>query len=120
MELVAAHVPDAFPTRPPPSKTEFEPDVLALDVPVLEDIPVVELSVPDGDPKDASGIEAPTPEHGVLVANPIGDVPDVVGLTPGDASSVAPKGMPVGATGEPGPMPSGDVMPSGGPGETCA
>jgi hypothetical protein len=119
-ELVVAHVPDAFPTRPPPSKTEFEPDVLALDVPVFEDVPVVELSVPDGDPKDASGIEPPTPEHGVLVANPIGDVPDVVGLTPGDASSVAPRGMPVDATAEPGPMPSGDVMPSGGPGEICA
>ena len=44
---------------------------------------------------------------------------DVVGLTPGDASSVAPRGIPVGATAAPGPMPSGDVMPSGGPGEIC-
>jgi hypothetical protein len=31
------------------------------------------------------------------------------GLSPGDASSVAPMGMPVGATGEPGAMPSGEV-----------
>jgi hypothetical protein len=60
------------------------------------------------------------------VVSPSGDVPDVNGLTPGDASPVAPRGIPVGATGEPGPMPSGDVMPSGeGPGEmlippTCA
>jgi hypothetical protein len=65
------------------------------------------------------------PEHVVLLAvKPIGDVPDVVGLTPSDVRPVAPMGIPVGATGEPGPMPSGDVMPSGDePGEiapTCA
>ena len=55
------------------------------------------------------------PEHVVvlLAVNPSGDVPDVIGLTPGDASSVAPRGIPAGATGDPGPMPSGDVMPSG-------
>jgi hypothetical protein len=119
LPLVVAQMPDAVPTVPPPSKTEFETDVLA------EDVPVVELSVPDVVevvvvPKDACGIEPPMPEHGVLAANPSGDAPDVVGLTPGDASSVAPRGMPVDATAEPGPMPSGDVMPSGGPGEICA
>jgi hypothetical protein len=60
------------------------------------------------------------------VIAPIGDAPDVIGLTPGDASSVAPMGMRAGATGEPGPMPSGDLMPRGeAPGEmlippTCA
>ena len=48
------------------------------------------------------------------VAGPSGDTPDVIGLTPGDPSSVAPRGIPVGATGEEGPMPSGDVIPSGG------
>jgi hypothetical protein len=121
LPLVVAQVPDAVPTVPPPSKTEFETDVLA------EDVPIVGLSVPDVVevvevvvPKDACGIEPPMPEHGVLAANPSGDAPDVVGLTPGDASSVAPRGMPVGATAEPGPMPSGDVMPSGDPGEICA
>ena len=41
------------------------------------------------------------------------------------ASSVAPIGILVGGTGEPEPKPSGDVTPSGGPGEmlippTCA
>ena len=35
------------------------------------------------------------------------------GLSPGDASSVAPMGIPAGGTGEPGAMPSGEVMPSG-------
>lgn len=122
--LVVTQVPDAVPMVPPPSKTEFEPDVPALDVPVPEDVPVIELSVTDVVPvvvpKDACGIEPPMPEHSVLAVSPIGDVPDVVGLTPGDASSVAPRGMPVGATAAPGPMPSGDVMPSGGPGEICA
>jgi hypothetical protein len=46
-----------------------------------------------------------------------GAAPDVVGLTPGVASSVAPRGIPVCPTGALG-MPSGDVMPSAGRGET--
>jgi hypothetical protein len=33
------------------------------------------------------------------------------GLSPGDASSVAPMGIPAGETGEPGAMPSGEVAP---------
>jgi hypothetical protein len=46
----------------------------------------------------------------------IGDTPDIAGLSPGVASSVAPIGIPTGPTGEPGPMPSGEVIPSGEPG----
>ena len=46
------------------------------------------------------------------------------GLSPGDASSVAPMGIPAGATGEPGAMPSGEVAPIPGVGlpipPTCA
>jgi hypothetical protein len=54
------------------------------------------------------------PEHVVaVVVGPTGDAPDVVGLTPGVASSVAPSGMPVPATGAPEPIPSGEVMPRG-------
>jgi hypothetical protein len=130
---IGAQVPDAVPAMPPPSKTEVETDVPAVDIPVPVDVPVIEVSMPDvvplelGKPNDVCGIEPPTPEHVVtlLVVSPSGDVPDVNGLTPGDASSVAPMGIPVGATGAPGPMPSGDVMPSAGPGEifippTCA
>jgi hypothetical protein len=78
-----AQAPDAVPAMPPPSKT-----VLELDVPMLEH-------------------DAVPPMEGT------GDVPLVIGLTPGEASSVAPMGIPVGATGAAGPMPSGDVMPSG-------
>jgi hypothetical protein len=123
---IAAQAPDAVPAMPPPSKTEVEPDIPAVDVAVPEDVPVIELPPI---PKDVCGIEPPMPEHVVMlpVVGPIGDAPDVIGLTPGDASSVAPKGTRTGATGEPGPMPSGEVMPSGeGPGEmpiippTCA
>jgi hypothetical protein len=51
-------------------------------------------------------------------------VPVGTGLTPGNASSVAPMGIPVGATGEPGAMPSGEVAPIAGIGlpipPTCA
>ena len=36
-------------------------------------------------------------------------VPSVSGLSPGDVSSVAPKGIPVGGTDAPGTMPSGEV-----------
>jgi hypothetical protein len=103
--LVVAQVPDAVPTLPPPSKV----DVAVIELSVPDVVPVVEVVRP----KDACGIEPPMPEHGVLAVSPSGDVPDDVGLTPGDASSVAPRGIPVGAIGEPGPMPSGDVMPSG-------
>jgi hypothetical protein len=49
--------------------------------------------------------------------------PDVVGLTPGVASSVAPSGTPVTPTGAAAPIPSGEVTPSGGvtaPMPTCA
>jgi hypothetical protein len=89
---------------PPPSNTDAEADIPAGDIPVIEPSPM---------PKDVCGIEPPTPEHVMLpVVGPIGDAPGVIGLTPGDASSVAPKGTRMGATGEPEPMPSGEVMPS--------
>ncbi len=93
-----AHVPDAVPVMPPPSKV-----MAALDVPPFE-LPM---------PKDVSGIEPPKPEQALLVAGPRDDVADVAGLMPGEASSVAPRGIPVGATGKPGPMPSGEVTPRG-------
>ncbi len=130
-----AQVPDAVPVVPPPSNSAVEPDVPPVDIPEPKDVPVVAVPMPldaPADealrPKEACGSEPPMPAHAVreLVGGIMGDVPDVVGLTPGVASSVAPKGIPVGATAEPGPMPSGDVMPSGdGPGEmlvppTCA
>jgi hypothetical protein len=129
---IGAQVPDALPAMPPPSNTDVEA-VPAADIPVPADVPVIEVLMPDvvplvelGEPNDACGNEPPKPEQVamLLVVSPSGDVPDVNGLTPRDPISVAPMGMPVGATGAPGPMPSGDVMPSGDePGEiapTCA
>jgi hypothetical protein len=65
----------------------------------------------------------PMAEHVVSVpAIPI--VPASAGLSPGDASSVAPRGKPIGATDEPGVTPSGEVVPIPGVGlpvpPTCA
>jgi hypothetical protein len=63
-------------------------------------------------------------EHaeGVVIALEAEEL-DVVGLTPGVASSVAPSGRPVTPTGGAAPIPSGEVIPSGGvtaPMPTCA
>jgi hypothetical protein len=69
---------------------------------------VIELPMAEG----AGADEAPT--HVVPI---MGAAPDVIGLTPGVASSVAPMGIPVCPTGAFG-MPRGDVMPSAGRGET--
>jgi hypothetical protein len=65
----------------------------------------VDPNIPDG--------EVPNVEHVVPLLG-IEIVPDAslkAGLIPGDTSSVAPRGMPVGETVEPVPMPSGDVAP---------
>jgi hypothetical protein len=63
-------------------------------------------------PADAGVVEAPA--HAAPIK---GDRPDGLGLRPGVASSVAPRGTPVCPTGALG-IPSGDVMPSAGSGET--
>src|SRR5215471_4639571 len=103
----AAQVVSAVALMLPPSKS------------VLLDSPVIELPIPADAPviglpmaADAGTDEAPA--HGAPIK---GAAPDVVGLTPGVASSVAPRGIPVCPTGALG-MPSGDVMPSAGRGET--
>jgi hypothetical protein len=55
----------------------------------------------------------------IVPVTPVG-----AGLTPGDAISVEPRGMPVGETAEPVPIPSGEVAPMVGVGlaipVTCA
>ncbi len=86
---VAAQVPDAVPVMPPPSNSAPVPDIPML--------------------------AAPFPEHAVAppAVGARGEAPEMVGLTPGVASSVAPSGMPVGPTGAVGPMPSGEVGLSG-------
>ncbi len=83
--------------NPPPSKFVLEPEAPA------DALPMTEHVVP-------------------LPAIPI--VPVSAGLSPGDASSVAPKGMPAGETDEPGVTPNGEVVPIPGVGlpipPTCA
>jgi hypothetical protein len=85
---------------PPPSKLEADPNI--------DDgaVPMVEHAVP------LLGIA-------IVPVTPVG-----AGLTPGDAISVEPKGMPVGETVEPVPRPSGEVAPRVGVGlampVTCA
>src|SRR5262249_48291560 len=88
------------------------PDVPGTDVAVLEGIPAAGFPGLD----EACASEPPIFEHVVMVPSDggSGDVPDVIGLTPGEASSVAPSGTPVGATEGAGPIPSGEVKPSGG------
>ena len=95
-----AHVPDAVPVVPP-SKTVANPAAEGPLEPMVEAVP-----------KDACGIELPKPEHTArsLVERPEGVVP---GEVPAGTISVAPRGIPVGATGTGEPMPSGEVRPSG-------
>ena len=102
----AAQAPGELAAIPPPSKSA------GLDSPGIElampaDAPVIGPPMPTDTPADEA------PAH---VAPITGDAPDVIGLTPGVASSVAPMGIPVCPTGAFG-MPSGDVMPSAGRGE---
>jgi hypothetical protein len=106
-------VPDALPIVPPPSKRADEPGVPVVDMALLDEVPGIEPPMPD----DTCGSEPPMLEHVVMLpgAAPNGDVPDVIGLTPGVESSVAPIGIPVRGTAGAGPMPSGDVIPSGDP-----
>ena len=90
--VAGAVVPAAI---PPPSKLAVDPNIEDGEVPKVEH---VELLL---------GIAI------VPVASP------GAGLTPGDAISVEPSGMPVGETGEPvAAMPSGEVAPTVGVGLT--
>jgi hypothetical protein len=120
--VVVGHRPDAVPVKPPPSKTAVDvpvpDDVPVMDVlvavPVLEvlalEVPIVELPVPT----DVGGMP-PMPPHRMAeeVAVP-GVDPVAAGLTPVVPIPVAPSGMFVGGTGAPRPMPSGDVNPMDG------
>jgi hypothetical protein len=121
-----AHVPDAVPAIPVPSNSGVGAEVPDI-APVAEDspgsepaVPLVELPMPEG----AVCIAPMVLEHaeGVVIVLEV-EEPDVIGLTPGVASSVAPSGTPVTPTGAAAPIPSGEVIPSGGvtaPMPTCA
>ena len=105
--MPGAQVPDAFPSVPPPSNVAVI-DVVAC-VPGIPGVMFME-------PSEACGIALPNPEQidTLLVDGPIDETPEAVGLTPKFVSSVAPSGMPVGATGVAAPIPSGEVAPSSG------
>jgi hypothetical protein len=113
----AAQTPGALTAIPPPSKSRGL-DIPVTELPMAADAPVgVAFAMPAdvaviGLPMAADAGVGEAPAH---VAPIMGAAPDVVGLTPGVASSVAPRGIPVCPTGALG-MPSGDVMPSAGRG----
>jgi hypothetical protein len=118
-----AQVPEAVPTFAPPSNRVDEldvPDVSAVDIPMPVELPVSAL-VPDRFP----AIELTPAQVAALgSAGASGNVPEVAGLSPSEPNPVAPSGIPVGRTGAAGPIPSGEVIPSGdgpdGTGLTCA
>jgi hypothetical protein len=85
---VAAVAGAAVPTPiPPPSKLAVDPNIDEGAVPMVEHVvPLLGIAI-------------------VPVASP------GAGLTPGDAISVEPSGIPVGETAEPVPIPSGEVAP---------
>ncbi|HYZ22358.1 MAG TPA: hypothetical protein VE690_09390 [Rhodopila sp.] len=122
-----AHVPEAVPANPAPSNSGVGAEVPDI-APVAEDSPGSELAVPLVEfpvPEAAVCIAPMVLEHteGVVVIPLEAEEPDVIGLTPGVASSVAPSGTPVTPTGAAAPIPSGEVVPSGGvtaPMPTCA
>jgi hypothetical protein len=101
-------VPDVAPVAgamvpivvPPPSKVAVDPNIPDGEVPTVEHV-------------------IPLPGTAIVPVTPVGS-----GLSPGEASSVAPRGMPVGDTVEPVPRPSGEVAPIMGVGAaippTCA
>jgi len=117
----AAQVPCALAVMPPPSNSApldspgvelAMPAVAVVEPAIPADAPVIGLRVVVKLPMTADAGEALA--H---VAPNKGAAPDVVGLTPGVASSVAPRGIPVCPTGALG-TPSGDVMPKAASGET--
>jgi hypothetical protein len=85
---VAAVAGAAVPTPiPPPSKLDAAPNIDDGEVPMVEHVvPLLGIAI------------VPVASAGA-------------GLTPGDAISVEPSGMPIGETVEPAPMPSGEVAP---------
>jgi hypothetical protein len=122
------HIPDSPDVSSIPDVADIaEDDDIPddIDVPAVPDIAavagdVVPIAVPppskvDVDPNIPDDV-VPKVEHVVpllgIAMVPV--VPVGAGLTPGDAISVEPIGIPVGVTDAPAPTPSGEVMPSEG------
>jgi hypothetical protein len=98
-------IPDAADIAGVPDVAMVEGVVAPIGVPPPSNVEV--------DPNISDGA-VPTVEHDVPLLVTVPVVEMGAGLTPGDASSVAPIGIPVTPTGAPGPLPSGEVMPSEG------
>jgi hypothetical protein len=104
--------------------------LLLVLVPQIAALPGNEVPIPTPIPPPSYVLKPDIPDAGLPVAeqlvpapaNPM--VPLVAGLIPGVASSVAPMGIPVGETDEPGAIPSGEVPAIAGMGlpipPTCA
>jgi hypothetical protein len=88
-------------------------DIPAVELPVADAVAVAELASVPMVPNDDCGIEPPKPLHADLVTVVVDASDVIIGLVPRPPRPVAPRGMRAGGTGEPGPIPSGDVMPSG-------
>jgi hypothetical protein len=97
-------------------------DIAAVDealplglTPQITPLPGNEVAVPSPIPPPSYVLAPEIPDEGLPIAEhvvpkpAIPVVPSLRGLSPGDASSVAPKGIPVGGTDAPGTMPSGEV-----------
>jgi hypothetical protein len=114
---IGAQGPDGFAVVPPPAALAPIPPAALAPMPppsnaALFAAPVAAL---------VTAAEVAAADNALPHATPVrgssGDAPDRIGLAPGVASSVAPRGIRVGPTGAAGPMPSGEVMPKGNPGE---
>ena len=105
-----AHVPEAVPDMPVLSNRAVGADIPPV-APLVPAIEVPGLEFPG--PEVVGCADAPILEHVPAVMEPRADVPAAVGLTPGVSISVAPSGIPVTPTDAPGPIPSGEVTPSG-------
>ena len=130
--------PNGIPVRaaPPGDLGDVAADDEAL---LLELVPhVPEVAAPPGNvpvpapspPPSKFVLEPDIPDDGLPIAKHVVLFPVIpivaaaAGLSPGDASSVAPMGIPAGGTGEPAAKPSGEVAPIPGVGlpipPTCA
>jgi hypothetical protein len=112
------HIPDNPEVSSIPEVVDIPDDVDIPDVAMVPAVaPVAGVAVPIPPPSKAAvdpnipDGEIPMVEHVVLLlgieiapVTPVG-----AGLMPGDTISVAPRGMPVGETAEPVPIPSGEV-----------
>lgn len=96
----------------PPLEVVVELDIpgKALDAPIVMPPPSKVVVLETGIPDRALDVGVHVVPYAGTPIVPVGN-----GLTPGDVSSVAPRGIPVGGTGEP-PMPSGEVAASVGDG----